>query len=248
MILTLSWLKDHLKTTAPINQIIEKLTDIGLEVEGVSGGPGENSLFKIAKIIKSEKHPNADKLKLCEVSIGGEEQIKVVCGAPNAKDGLLTIYAPPESVIPKNNMKLEVTKIRGVTSYGMLCSESELKISDESQGIISLSNKYNNMIGKSYFSSKKENTIELSVTPNRPDCLGIRGIARDLAAAGIGKLKNLKDVPNKTTANIKQALFVGSSADLHKMLKNKNKDVQSEEDKDFKGKDITPKDTDVSDK
>ena len=115
MILTLSWLKDHLKTTAPINQIIEKLTDIGLEVEGVSGGSGENSLFKIAKIIKSEKHPNADKLKLCEVSIGGEEQIKVVCGAQNARSGLITVYAPPGATIPKTKMKLNTVDVHLTT-------------------------------------------------------------------------------------------------------------------------------------
>ncbi len=99
----------------------------------------------------------------------------------------------PGSIIPKNNMKLEVSKIRGVTSYGMLCSEAELKLSDQSDGIISLDKKYNNKIGKSYFNSKTENIIELSITPNRPDCLGIRGIARDLAAAGMGKMKNVKN-------------------------------------------------------
>ena len=107
----------------------------------------------VARIIKAEKHPNADRLKVCDVDIGGQNILKVVCGASNAQDGLLTIYAPPGSIIPKNNMKLEVSKIRGVTSYGMLCSEAELNISNESQGIISLSEKYNNMVGKSYFSS-----------------------------------------------------------------------------------------------
>ena len=150
MILTLSWLKDHLKTTAPINQIIEKLTDIGLEVEGVSGGPGENSLFKIAKIIKSEKHPNADKLKLCEVSIGGEEQIKVVCGAQNARSGLITVYAPPGATIPKTKMKLKIAKIRGVEFRGMLCSEYELGLSKDSDGIIELKNS-SSKLGESFF-------------------------------------------------------------------------------------------------
>ena len=193
MILTLSWLKDHLKTTAPINQIIEKLTDIGLEVEGVSGGPGENSLFKIAKIIKSEKHPNADKLKLCEVSIGGEEQIKVVCGAQNARSGLITVYAQPGATIPKTKMKLKIAKIRGVESRGMLCSEYELGLSKDSDGIIELKNS-SSKLGESFFKSIGEKSIDISITPNRPDCLGIRGIARDLAAAGLGKFVDLKKI------------------------------------------------------
>ena len=118
-----------------------------------------------------------------------------MCGAQNAKDGLLTIYAPPGSVIPKNGMKLEISKIRGETSYGMLCSESELKLSDESEGIIELNSDNNNKIGRSYFNkTNKNNVIELSITPNRPDCLGVRGIARDLAACNFGDLKDLKTV------------------------------------------------------
>ena len=189
---TINWLKDHLDTKKSEQQITDALNKIGLEVERVEPIKNELSNCVVARIIKAEKHPNADRLKVCDVDIGGQNILKVVCGASNAQDGLLTIYAPPGSIIPKNNMKLEVSKIRGVTSYGMLCSEAELNISNESQGIISLSEKYNNMVGKSYFSSKKENTIELSVTPNRPDCLGIRGIARDLAAAGMGKIKPIK--------------------------------------------------------
>ena len=189
---TLKWLKDHLDTKKSEQQIIDTLNNIGLEVENVQPIKNELSDFVVAKIIKVEKHPNADRLKVCDVDIGGNNFLKVICGAPNAHNGMLTIYAPPGSIIPKNNMKLEVSKIRGVTSYGMLCSEAELNLSDESQGIISLSDKYKNKVGKIYFSSNKENTIELSITPNRPDCLGIRGIARDLAAAGIGKLKSIK--------------------------------------------------------
>ncbi len=190
---TLKWLKDHLETNKTEKKIIETLNNIGLEVESIQPIRDEFSNFLIAKIIKAEKHPNADRLKVCEVDIGDKNILKVVCGAPNAQKGLLTIYAPPGSIIPKNNMKLEVSKIRGVTSYGMLCSESELNLSNESQGIISLGDKYKNKLGKSYFNSQKENIIELSITPNRPDCLGIRGIARDLAAAGIGKIKPIKN-------------------------------------------------------
>ena len=130
MIITLSWLKDHLSTSANLSKIVDKLTNIGLEVESFESQSSELDKFIVAKIIKAEKHPNADRLKLCDVDIGQNEKVKVVCGAPNAKNDLLTVYAGPGSVIPKNNMKLTVSKIRGVTSYGMLCSESELKLSD----------------------------------------------------------------------------------------------------------------------
>jgi len=196
MIITLSWLKDHLSTNANLGKIIDKLTGIGLEVEGIRESQGELSDFKIAKVLKVEKHPNADKLKLCEVSLGNSITIKVVCGATNVRDGLVSVYAPPGSVIPKTKMKLKVVKIRGVESHGMLCSESELNISGESEGIIDLKSR-NNDIGKNYFKSKAEKAIDLSITPNRPDCLGIRGIARDLASAGLGKLSNLKKIKIK---------------------------------------------------
>lgn len=189
---TQEWLKDHLKTNKTESQIIEKLNNTGLEVEKVEPIKNELSDFVVAKIVKTEKHPNADRLKLCHVDIGKKELVKVVCGGPNAKDNLLTIYAPPGSVIPKNNMKLEVSKIRGETSYGMLCSESELNLSDESEGIIELKHIYKSKIGKSYFNNNSKNVLELSITPNRPDCLGIRGIARDLSASGFGKLKPVK--------------------------------------------------------
>ena len=168
MIITLPWLKEHLKTKAHENEIIEKLTNIGLDVEGIKENVGELDKFKIAKIIKTEKHPNADKLKVCEVSIGGKETFKVVCGAPNARDGLITIYAPPGAVIPKTKFELKIAKIRGVESLGMLCSESELNLSNDSEGIIELNNKEKE-IGKSYFKSKTEKTIDISITPNRPD-------------------------------------------------------------------------------
>ncbi len=191
MILTLSWLKDHLTTGANLGKIIDKLTAIGLEVEGIKDGQSELSDFKIAKVLKAEKHPNADKLKLCLVSLGNASKIKVVCGASNARDGLVSVYAPPGSVIPKTKMKLKVAKIRGVESHGMLCSESELNISDESDGIIELKNREKD-IGRNFFKSKVEKSLDISITPNRPDCLGIRGIARDLASAGLGKLSNLK--------------------------------------------------------
>ena len=210
---TKDWLKDHLKTNKTEAQIIEKLNSTGLEVENVEPVKNELSDFVIAKIIKAEKHPNADRLRLCHVDIGKKQLVKVVCGGPNAKDNLLTIYAPPGSVIPKNKMKLEVSKIRGETSYGMLCSEAELNLSNESEGIIELNQKYQSKIGKSYFNNNSENVIELSITPNRPDCLGIRGIARDLSASGYGKLIDNKNI--KLKKNGKQNLKV-------KIEKNKN--------------------------
>ena len=191
MIITIPWLKEHLETKASQTDLINKLTDIGLEVEGIKENSGELGEFRIAKIIKAEKHPNADKLKVCDVSLGGKKNVKVVCGAPNAREGLLTIYAPPGATIPKTKFKLKVAKIRGVESSGMLCSESELNLSSESDGIIEIKNKENE-IGNSYFKNKSDKAIDISITPNRADCLGIRGIARDLSSTGIGKLKPLK--------------------------------------------------------
>ena len=169
------------------SEIIDKLTNIGLEVESIVEKSGGIANFKIAKIIKAEKHPNADKLKVCEVNIGEKEIVKVVCGAPNARDGLVTVYAPPGAIIPKTKFKLKVAKIRKVESHGMLCSESELNISNDSQGIIELKNKENEL-GKKFFKVKSEKSLDISITPNRGDCLGIRGIARDLSSSGIGKL------------------------------------------------------------
>jgi len=206
MKITFDWLKDHLKTNFKENHLLEQLTNIGLEVESVESLSADNELFKVAKIIKTEKHPNADRLKVCDVNVGEKELKKVVCGAENARDGLLTIYAPPGAIIPKTKTKLVTAKIRGVTSYGMLCSESELNLSDESDGITELSSEYEKSIGKSYFSKSKSKLIDLSITPNRPDCLGIRGIARDLAASGFGKLLELKE--KKIKSKTKQTLKV----------------------------------------
>ena len=191
MIITISWLKEHLQTKANEAKIIDQLTNIGLEVENVKENSGELSDFKVAKILKTEKHPNADKLKVCDVSLGDSRIIKVVCGASNARDGLVTIYAPPGATIPSTKFKLKIAKIRGVESRGMLCSENELNLSDESAGIIELKNKEKE-IGKSYFKTKLENALDIAITPNRADCLGVRGIARDLSSSGLGSLLKLK--------------------------------------------------------
>ncbi len=206
MKITYDWLKDHLQTKNSENQLLEKLTDIGLEVEGIGNTSLDLDKFIVSKIVRTEKHPNADRLKVCDVDIGQKKIIKVVCGAPNAKEGLLTIYAPPGAIIPKNKMKLVVTQIRGVTSHGMLCSDSELELSDESDGITELKySKYKDKIGKKYFNKNNLNLIDLSITPNRPDCLGVRGIARDLATAGFGKLKinKIDKIKSKTKQKIK---------------------------------------------
>ena len=162
MKITFDWLKDHLNINLKEKNLLDQLTNIGLEVESLENLSDDSDLFKIAKIIKTEKHPNADRLKVCDVDIGKKELKKVVCGANNAREGLITIYAPPGAIIPKTKTKLVVAKIRGVTSYGMLCSESELNLSDESDGITELStSKYGKSIGKSYFSKSKQNLILL---------------------------------------------------------------------------------------
>ena len=208
MIITIPWLREHLQTKANEAKIIDQLTNIGLEVENVKENSGELSDFKVAKILKAEKHPNADKLKVCDVSLGDSRIIKVVCGASNARDGLVTIYAPPGAVIPKTKLQLKIAKIRGVESKGMLCSENELNLSNESTGIVELKNKEKE-IGKSYFKTKSEKALDISITPNRADCLGVRGIARDLASSGLGSLLKLKKKSLKQTLKqpIKVSIF-----------------------------------------
>ena len=208
---TIGWLKEHLDTKYKDNKIIDKLTDVGLEVESFENVNSELDSFKIARVINTEQHPNADRLKVCDVDIGQGNIVKVVCGATNAKKDLITVYAGPGSIIPKNKMKLTISKIRGITSYGMLCSEAELNISNESEGITELKkDKYSNKIGKSFFKNVNEKVVDLSITPNRPDCLGVRGIARDLAAAGVGKLKSIskskikKEGPQNIKVSIKK--------------------------------------------
>jgi len=211
---TISWLKEHLISNFTDEKILNKLTDIGLEVESFENQKSVFDDFLVAKIENVELHPNADRLRVCDVDIGKKETIKVVCGAPNAKKNLLTIYAPPGTEIPKNKMKLSVSKIRGVTSYGMLCSESELMLSSESNGIVELQlKKYSKNIGKSFFKNNTSKVVDLSVTPNRPDCLGVRGVARDLAASGAGKLKKLEH---------KRIKYIGRQSINVKITKEKN--------------------------
>jgi len=205
MITSLSWLKNHLSTKANLKQVIERLTEIGLEVESIKSPNSELDHFIICKVVKTQKHPNADKLKICEVDVGKENLVKVVCGAPNAREGLFTIYAPPGATIPKTKIKLKVAKIRGVESFGMLCSENELNKSEDKEGIIELNSKEKN-IGEKCFKSSGEVVLDIAITPNRPDCLGVRGIARDLASSGLGKLK--KQTSIKINQKFKQPIKI----------------------------------------
>ena len=195
---TLSWLKQHLETNSDIETILKKLTNIGLEVES-SYNPSEAlNGFIAAKIISTKPHPDADRLQLCLIDTGTEE-IEIVCGAKNAKEGLTTIYAPVGSTIPASGMKLKKAKIRGIESSGMLCSEKELNLGDDSEGITELSGQISPGTSISKALDINDTYVEIAITPNRPDCLGIRGIARDLAAAGLGKLIKEKQIKISTS-------------------------------------------------
>jgi phenylalanyl-tRNA synthetase beta chain len=195
---TLSWLKQHLETNSDIETILKKLTNIGLEVES-SYNPSEAlNGFIAAKIISTKPHPDADRLQLCLIDTGTEE-IEIVCGAKNAKEGLTTIYAPVGSTIPSSGMKLKKAKIRGIESSGMLCSEKELNLGDDSEGITELSGQISPGTSISKALDINDTYVEIAITPNRPDCLGIRGIARDLAAAGLGELIKEKKIKISTS-------------------------------------------------
>ena len=186
---TLSWLKEHLETEADAAAIAEALTSIGLEVESVEDKAAALKDFIVAHVVSAEKHPNADKLKLCMVDTGGET-VQVVCGAPNAHTGMKAVFARPGVVMPASNEALKIGTIRGVESRGMLCSERELLISEEHNGIIELpaDAKVGSPAGEAL--GLGDPVIDVSITPNRGDCTSVHGIARDLAAAGIGRLKS----------------------------------------------------------
>jgi phenylalanyl-tRNA synthetase beta chain len=185
---TLSWLHDHLQTTASLTEICDRLTLIGLEVEEVSDPSAIYANFEVAEIIATEPHPEADRLQICTVKSGAGEQ-KLVCGAPNARAGLIGILAQEGAVIPSNGMVLGKAKIRGVESRGMMCSGAELGLSDDHDGIIELEDAPKIGTAAAEALALDDPMIEIAITPNRPDCLGVRGIARDLAAAGLGTLK-----------------------------------------------------------
>ncbi len=185
---TLSWLKDHLETDATLDEIVERLTSIGLEVESVDDKAALKP-FVIAKVLTAAKHPDADKLQVLSVDVGSGAPVQVVCGAPNARAGLIGAFAAPGTYVPGIDVTLSIGKIRGVESHGMMCSERELELSDEHNGIIDLPQ--DAPVGTSFaaYAHLDDPVIEINLTPNHPEATGVYGIARDLAASGLGKLK-----------------------------------------------------------
>lgn len=189
---TLSWLKDHLDTTATLDEILYALTDLGLEVEGVEDRGAKLKDFTLGYVASAEKHPDADRLRVCQVETD-EGTKQIICGAPNARAGITVVVAKPGVYVPGIDTTIGIGNIRGIDSFGMMASERELELSEEHDGIIELSS---GEVGQSFVAWLAENdptkvdpVIEIAITPNRPDALGVRGIARDLAARGLGKLK-----------------------------------------------------------
>ena len=188
---TLSWLKEHLDTDEPLDKLADKLTMIGLEVESIEDKAKALAPFSIARVISAEQHPNADRLRVCMVDTGdGGAPVQVVCGAPNARTGMISVFSPPGTFIPGKNITLGVGTIRGVESRGMLCSAAELQISEDHDGIMELP--ADAPVGKGYaeWAGLGDPVIEINLTPNRQDCTGVHGIARDLSAADMGKFKD----------------------------------------------------------
>ena len=194
---TLSWLEDHLDTKATLEDIANTLSAIGLEVESVDDPSASLQAFTIARVVEAKPHPNADRLRVLQVEVAkGKPLMEVVCGAPNARAGMLAVFAPLGTYIPGSGMTLEKKPVRGVVSNGMMCSAAELQLSNESEGIIEVDAAHASKVGERYVAAigLDDPVIEVKLTPNRPDCTGVRGIARDLAAAGLGKLKPPRDV------------------------------------------------------
>lgn len=192
---TLNWLEEHLETEAPLDDVVEALTRVGLEVEGVENPGAKLAAFRVAKVLTAERHPQADKLQVLTVDTGEGAPLQVVCGAPNARAGLVGVLGLPGAVVPANGMVLKVAAVRGVESNGMMCSTRELDLGDDHEGIIELP--ADAPVGSSYpdYAGLNDAVIDVSITPNRQDCMGVRGIARDLAAAGLGTLKPLEVDP-----------------------------------------------------
>jgi phenylalanyl-tRNA synthetase beta chain len=194
---TLSWLKEHLETDATLQEVADKLTMVGLEVERIEDKAAALAPFTTARVVSAEKHPDADRLRVLMVDAGDGKPVQVVCGAPNARAGLVGVFARPGTHIPGTGIDLRVGKIRGQESHGMMVSAREMGISDEHEGIIELSAE--TKLGQPFapLMGLDDPMIEIAVTPNRADCLGVRGIARDLAASMIGKLKEDRLQPVK---------------------------------------------------
>ena len=185
---SLSWLKDHLDTTASAEEIAAKLNAIGLEVESVENPADKLAGFKVARVLTAERHPNADKLQVLSVDTGDGQPLQVVCGAPNARAGLVGVLGLPGAVVPAGGFELKKSAIRGVESNGMMCSTRELELGDDHDGIIELP--ADAPVGTAFADYHGSDPVfDVAITPNRPDCMGVYGIARDLAAAGLGTLK-----------------------------------------------------------
>ncbi|MBU6339471.1 MAG: phenylalanine--tRNA ligase subunit beta [Rickettsiales bacterium] len=201
---TLSWLKEYLDTKASLEEICKTLTDIGLEVESVADKTKTYGYFSVAKIIEAKPHENSTKLKICQVqTIDSKAPLQIICGAANARTGIKVAYAPIGSVIPANQMVIKKAKIAGVESNGMLCSTEELELEGNSEGIIEIDDKYEIGTKITDIYGLNDATIEINVTPNRGDCLGVYGIARDLSASGIGTLKNIEITETKSQFSFK---------------------------------------------
>ena len=213
---TLGWLKEHLDTDRSLGEIVDKLTMVGLEVERVEDKAKLLAPFVIARVVEAKQHPNADRLRVCMVDTGGGDPIQVVCGAPNARTGMKGVFVPPGAFIPGKNMTLAVGSIRGVESRGMLVSEFELQLSDDHEGIIDLPD--DAPIGANYaqWAGLGDPMIEINLTPNRADCTGVHGIARDLAAADMGKLKDasIKPVKGAFPCPVRVTLDFGATPSL----------------------------------
>jgi phenylalanyl-tRNA synthetase beta chain len=213
---TLAWLKEHLETDRPLGEITDKLTMIGLEVERIEDKGKQLAPFVIARVVEAKQHPNADRLRVCMVDTGDGKPIQVVCGAPNARTGMKGVFVPPGAYIPGKDMTLAVGTIRGVESRGMLVSEFELQISDDHEGIIDLPD--DAPVGANYaqWAGLDDPMIEINLTPNRADCTGVRGIARDLAAADMGKLKDaaIKSIKGEFPCPVNVKLDFGATPSL----------------------------------
>ncbi|MFZ5748521.1 MAG: phenylalanine--tRNA ligase subunit beta [Pseudomonadota bacterium] len=199
---TLSWLKEHLETDAAVDQVAEALTRIGLEVEGVENPAERLAGFRVARVLTAERHPQADKLQVLSVDTGEGDPLQVVCGAPNARAGLVGVLGLPGAVVPANGMELKVSAIRGVPSNGMMCSTRELELGEDHDGIIELP--ADAPVGTAFadYAGLNDPLFDVAITPNRQDCMGVRGIARDLAAAGLGTLKPLDEVYRSGSATV----------------------------------------------
>jgi phenylalanyl-tRNA synthetase beta chain len=213
---TLPWLKEHLETDAPLPEIVDKLTMIGLEVENVEDKAAQLKPLVIASVLSAEKHPNADRLRVCMVDIGTSGPVQVVCGAPNARSGMKAVFAPPGTYIPGKKITLGIGKIRDVESRGMLISGAEIEVSNDADGIIELP--ADAPVGKPYleWAGVSDPVIEINLTPNRPDCTGVAGIARDLGATSIGSYKDKipKPVRGSFPCPVKVTLDFGKTQSL----------------------------------